>query len=381
MKSLRIRAYTVCLIMLFVMLFTSGCWDSLDIDEKSIVTTVMLDCTEDEIIFYIEIANTESSASSEGEGSSGDDYIVVKSVGKDLVEARENLNVKLDQPAYLSAVRSVIMTERFAELHFIEYLHRFRANENYRKKIDTVITRDEPEELMKIAKERNESLGFKSEDIIMTLDEQGKSFKRTTMRLIENISSEHTGILLPCIGISEEEIALVGYSIVRDNKINGFLPIEETEGMVLLKTDKPIIIYRMPYKDMNLTLEVIMKKRKIKAHYDNEQINMDINMEYKAELLYGDKKEPYDFQEEDAEILGEMLRVRLIEEISAAITRSQTEFNSDYYQIDEEFRIKYPLEFDRMDWYEEYPKIQFNYNIKVKLGTSWAMDYSYNETK
>ncbi|NCA66899.1 MAG: Ger(x)C family spore germination protein [Clostridia bacterium] len=381
MNFKKIKVFAASLIMLYVILFSSGCWDALDLNERSIVTTVLLDYNEDKIIFYIEMANPDKATTNGSGGGSEDKYLVVKSVGKDFVEARNNANEKMDKPVYLSAVRSIVMTERFAKLHFIEYLHRFRSDENYRKKIDTVITRDEPEELLKITKEKKQSLGFVTEDIIETLEEQGKSFKRTTMRLLENISAKYTGMLIPCMGISEEEIALVGYSVVNNNKVDGFLPVEEIEGMILLKAEKVKTNYRLHYNDMNMTVKVTQKKRTIKANYDNEQISMDVNMEYKAELLYGDKKEPYNFQEEDAKALGELLKERIKEELAEAIGRSQTEFNCDYYQFDDEFRIKYPIEFDRMDWYEEYPKIKFNYNIKVKLGTVWIMDYSNDEAK
>lgn len=380
MSAYKIKVVAIVLIITFIMLFSSGCWDSLDIDQKALVITVILDCDEEEIILYVEISSSEKSSSEEGE-SGAEDFIVVKAVGNDLVEARNNLDEKMNKPIYLSAVRAVVMTERFVQKHFIEYLHRFRADPDYRKKIDTVITREDIEELLKITKDKNKSLGFITEEIIETLDELGKSFKSTTMKLLENISSEYTGMLLPCIGISEEEIALIGYTIVQDNKINGFLPAEELPKIDLLKADKPIVNYRDEYQDTHFTIKVIQKKRSIKPNYDNNKISMDVNMEYKAEILYSDKKEPYDIQLEDEKALGELIKERLTEDVSHTITRSQAEFNVDYYHIHDEFRIKYPIEFDNMNWKEEYPKIKFNYNIKVKLGTTWTMDYSIDETK
>lgn len=375
-KLSRIKAFSVFFVMLFIMLLSSGCWDSIDINKKEIVTTVLLDYKDEEILFILEIAKTEVSGKSENSSGGITDFKIVEGKGKDLPDAKNNLVKKLKQPLYLSGVRAIMMTERFAKLYLIEYLHRFRADESYRKKIDTIIIRDEPEELLKITKEKNESLGFICEGIIKTLDEQGKSFKRTTMRLLENISTEYTGILVPCMGINGKEVGLVGYSIINDNKVNGFLPIDETKGLVLLKADKPIAYYRIPYKDMNLTVEVVHKKRKVKPHYKNQMINFDVNLEYKAKLLYGDKKGSYNFQEEDAKALGELLKELIKEDVSSSISLSQTKFNCDYYQFDDEFRIKYPVEFDRMNWYEEYPKIVVNYNIKIKMSTTWTMDYS-----
>lgn len=380
-KGIRIKIFIVTITMLFVILFTSGCWDAIDINEKQIVTSVVLDYKDEEIIFYIEIANIDVSSSGASGSSNDDKYIVVESKGKTLTEARDNFETKSNKPIYLSGVRAIIITENFAKKYLIEYLHRFRSDEDYRKKIDTVITREDPEELFKIAKERKESVGFVTEEIIKTLDEQGKSFKRTTMRLLENISTKYTGILVPCVGIREKDIAIVGYSVVHDNTVDGFLPAEDIEGMIFLKAKKPKMDYRIPYKDMNITLEVELKKRKIVPHYDNGQITFDVNMKYKALLLYGDKKEPYDFQIEDQSAVAEILRKKLKEELFDAVKRAQNEFSCDYYQFDDEFRVKYPIEFDRMNWEEEFPKIITNYNLKVSVSTEWMMDYSNNETK
>ncbi len=93
----------------------------------------------------------------------------------------------------------------------MEYLYRFRADENYRKKIQTVITTDDPETMFTTIQEKEASVGFAVEGLIESLDESGKSFSRTTMRLIENVSSDYTGILMSCVELKEKEIALTGY--------------------------------------------------------------------------------------------------------------------------------------------------------------------------
>lgn len=57
--------------------------------------------------------------------------------GKTLSEARHDLDIQTDKPLYFSGVRAVIFTESFAKEYLVEYLYRFRADESYRKKVQT----------------------------------------------------------------------------------------------------------------------------------------------------------------------------------------------------------------------------------------------------
>lgn len=361
--------------MLLSMLLT-GCADSVDINDKLIVTAIAFDLKEGQIWYYLEIANIESGKNKEIGDGTGDKYIVAKGHGKTFVEVRDNLDSQLNKPLYLSGVRALVLTENFAKEHLVEYLYRFRVDETYRKKGLTVITNEDPETLYKGAHEKNVSVGFHIEGILEALEDMGKSFSRTTMRLLENLSSEYTGFLIPCVGLRHEELALMGYSVVSGHAVTGFIPLEESTGMMFLKADKPKFQFIVPYSDMNLTVEVVLTKRRIKPSYENGKISFDISMECEAEVLYGDKKTPYHFEEAAIKEVAETLTGMLEEQFSDAIDRAQKEFVCDYLQFDDVFRIKYPVEFESMDWQKEFASASVNMDVQVDLSTRWGMDYS-----
>jgi Ger(x)C family germination protein len=353
----------------------------MDINEKLIVTTIAFDVKDGEIWYYLEIANIESGKSKDAGERAGQKYIVAKGHGKTLVEVRDNLDTQLDKPLYLSGVRALVMTENFAKDYLVEYLYRFRVDETYRKKGLTVITKEDPEALYKSAHEKNASVGFLVEGIIKTLDESGKSFQRTTMRLLENLSSNYTGILIPCIGLQDNEISLTGYSVINGSTVTGFLPVEESTGTMFLKADKPKFHFIVPYNDMNLTIEVLLTKRKITPSYKDGKINYDIKIECRAELMYGDKKTPYNFEDAAAREVTEILTAMLKQQISDAIERAQKEFVCDYLQFDDIFRVSFPVEFQGMDWQKEFTSATTNIDVKVDLNTRWGLDYGANEVK
>ncbi|MFZ7134043.1 MAG: Ger(x)C family spore germination protein [Eubacteriales bacterium] len=375
------KFFFIIAISIFLTAFLTGCSDSVDINEKLIVTTIAFDVKDEEIWYYLEIANIESGKSKDAGESAGKKYIVVKGHGRTLTEVRDNLDMQLDKPLFLSGVRALVFTESFAKEYLVEYLYRFRVDETYRKKGQTVITKEDPEELYKSAHERNASAGFLVEGIIKTLDKSGKSFQRTTMRLLENLSSNYTGILIPCIGLQDKEISLTGYSVISGPTVTGFLPVEESTGTMFLKADKPKFHFIVPYNDINLTIEVLLTKRKITPSYEDGKINYDIKMEFRAELMYGDKKTPYNFDDVATREVTEILTAMLKQQVSNAIERAQEEFVCDYLQFDDIFRVKFPVEFQDMDWQKEFTNASTNIEVKVDLSTKWGLDYGANEVK
>ena len=374
------KLYSVISVFILLAAFLSGCGDSKDINDQLIATTIIFDYKDGEIWYYLEIANIETGNNKES-GTSANKYIVRKGNGKTLTEVRDDLDAHLDKPLYLSGIRTLIFTESFARKHLVEYLYRYRADEGYRKKGLTVITKEDPEELYKSAHEQNTSTGLLAEGIVKTLDESGKSFLRTTIRLIENLSAEYTGILIPCIGFHDKELAVIGYSVISGSDVVGLLPAPESRGTMFLKADKAKFYYSVPYNEVNYAIEVRVKKKRIKPTYEEGKINFSIKMDCSAELGYGDKKTPYNLNKAALDEISETLAATLEQEISDAVKRAQTEFACDYLQFDDIFRVKFPVEFERMDWGKEFPQVGASVDVKVKLSTKWGMDYSAGEAK
>lgn len=367
------------ILLLLNIIFLTGCWDLKDINERLIVTALGFDYKDDEIWFYLEIANTENAISGEKrsvEGSS-DKFITVKSHGKTLPQARDNLDEQLDKPIYLSGARTLMFTEQFANEYLLEYLYRFRADETYRKQSICVITKDDPEELFNKAHEEKESAGLYVEGEFETLDEMGKFFPRTASRIIENLSGDYSGLLLPCVGAVNNLPSVVGYSVLCGPKVIGFIPMEEDKihGVYFMKVKKLEIVHLVPYKDMNFTVNVKTKKTKLEPSYAEEQIHMNLKLNISAEVMYGNEKTPYLFNDEDMKNMSAILGDIVKEDVTMAIEQAQDEFNCDYLQFDDAFRIKYPEVFDNMNWDEQFSKITTAVDVKVSMSTQPGLDY------
>lgn len=381
MKRLN-RTLLLRIIVIFIPIFLTGCGDSKDINDKRVLTAVALDKIDDEIYLYAEITNIENSnmGGEKSEGSSNK-YIYVKSHGKTIPEARENLNRQFNKPLFLSAIRTLILTENFAKEYLVEYLYRLRADETYRKKTITVITNEDPEKIFKANNDKNASAGFAIEETLKSLEEVGESFSRTTSRILENLSSKYTGILIPNVGLQENENVLVGYSIINGTTVNGFIPVEDSKALMFLKSNNSKFYYVVPYKNNKYTIDIVIKNKRLKPSYKDKKIKFDIDFEFEAKLMYGDKKTPYKFNESSNKEVTKIITNMLKKELEHAIEQAQKKYKCDYLQFDDEFRIKYPVEFEKMNWGKEFSKLSYNVGVKVELSSTWMMDYETNKRK
>jgi len=240
----------------------TGCWDSTDIEDKNIVTAVIFDVKDEKYRFFAEVAdiasnannNIDASQSSSSYEKSG--FTFVQAQGKDLIESRANLDLQMDKPIYLDAVRTLILTERGAKEDLKEYMFRLKADVEYRQKVKVFITREEPEALTRSRTENDVSFGFSVDNMLDQLIDNGQAFSRSSARYIENILGR-SGFCIPCVDLENRSTILSGYFVVGyDGDLRGFIPANETRGLVIMKADHAKQNYVVPFGDNTATIRV-----------------------------------------------------------------------------------------------------------------------------
>lgn len=351
--------------------------DAIDINEKLIATTIAIDKKDGEIWFYVEFANIkagESGGDQKGSGN-GAKYFVISAHGGTLADARTHLDQQLDMPLYIGGVRTLLITENFAKEDLVEYLYRLRADESYRKKVFTVITKEDLESFFKTINEEGESLGYSIENTMNTLDRSGEAFSRTTSRLLENLSSDYTGILIPCIELQEKYTVFSGYAVINDTKMVDFIPVGISSGLNIMRVDNARQFYRVPLKEFELTVEAVLSKKRIKPSYSEGKINFTATLDFDANLRYGNIKTPYELTDEDEKEIKNILEERIARQVVAAVYQAQHAYKTDYLQFDDVFSSKYPVEFASLDWNEAFLTTTFTPVVNVEFTASKSVDY------
>lgn len=366
------------LLVIILIIPISGCWDAVDINKRMLITAVVLDKKEGQYVFYAETANMENSSGqggSSGSGGGSSKYITYKGCGATLTEAREEIERQVEQPLYLGSVNVLILTKRLAKSGLYEYLNRLNSDFDYRKKVITLTTSEEPENILKISK-HGESAGAYIVDQIRNSSKIGYTFYRTTARYFEDVSSRTTGFAIPMLGLNQDTPSIIGYSIINnEDKYIGEIRVEDSRGLNILKMfrNKPEFRFVIPYNNVLFTIKVFRERKKIKSYYKNGKISFDVNLKFDAEIEYTSKI--CSISDETKKKLNDELEKTMKKELEETIKISQEKYKTDYLNFKDEFHINYPEVYHKMDWYKEYPKAKINVYCDIKLDTEKGIDY------
>lgn len=362
------------LIIFLLLLALSGCWDSLGIRKKNIVTTVIVDKTDTGYAFYVEIPLLGEKQGGESTAESAKKSFYLKSEGKSFADARTDLDNKSNKPIYLGAVQSVILTQKMVEDGIEEYLYRLRRIPDYRKTLKVVVTKEKPEDLLNANTENNELLGFALEDLLMSSIDLGEIVAFSLTDILDIINSPNKAYFVPEVGLEDKQTIITGYTIFYHDKTIGFIPIEESKGLLIIDSDKPILREAVPYQNNQYSIEARFSKRKNEVLYQDDQIIFTLKYKCKATLWYIEHNEAVTKQKMDgiAKEFEQILEKSLQDEIS----KSQDEFGCDYLKFYTFFRIKYPQLAKQLDWKEEFINVKFNVDVTVTLEMSGNINYN-----
>lgn len=368
------------LILATAMVFAvmSGCADAVDINKKRIVTALMLDYKDGQVCYNVEIANIES-GSSDKDKSGGEKYKYITGKGNTIAESKADLDHNLDRELYLSAIRTVVFTEEFVNGYLVEYLNRLRAEEQYRKKVIIVTTAEDPQTLIDTCIEKNLSVGFSTEEMINTLHKEGAAFSYTTEEILEKISSDNDTFVLPSINIKNETNALTGYSVISGGNIKGHISAEQAQPVVILNSQDARCEYLVDYDKQQFFVEGSCKSKKIKPSYEKGGVGFTVECTVDAILLYGTAKTPYDLTDKDYKKITELVEEEIKADILNAVDTAQNKLGYDYLRFDDAFRVKYPKQFEALNWTDAFKKAKMDASVTVNIKHTSLLDYKTNK--
>lgn len=351
----------------------AGCWDAVDINDRDILTAVVVDKTDYGYAFYVEVLPLAISGAQGGAPSGQQQPKIIRSEGRTFEEARANLDNQMEKPVFLGAVQTVIFTDRIASYDIEEYALRLRQLEDYRKTVRVIVTTDDPATLLSTMPEHAQSAGFAIYDTIESLIDQGQLFERTLMDVLERLSGPYKSFSLPTFAVVGREPTFTGMTTFSGGMKSGFVPASDIKPMVFLKSKSPRLMYTVPFNDEYATVKVRMAKKKIIPRIDGEKPVFDMELKFLATLQYPEKSKPV--TDEDMAILQATLKAILEEDFTSLYVKSQQELHHDVYNLFEQFQNAFPNEFEKMNWAEKYDQAELNLSVSVSLSSTKQIDY------
>lgn len=362
----------------------SGCYNYRELNELGITTAVSIDYKDNNFYVIAEVINPikQQDASS----SNNSPFINYNSSSSSLQDAFRKVVLESPRQLYAAQLEIIVLSEEVVNNHLEEVLEYFARDPEARTEIKMIVAKTE--DSTKAITLQTLLTSLSSSNIIKSLDLQSKvlgmDYPVTLNELLNMYIDPYLEVVLPSmtlygnyeIGDEKENIttsspkAIVkidGSTITKDNKILGYLDLEEAKILNLINGKLKETIIKMNYYDGYIIFEPNRIKVSRELDIKNNIIKINISGYSKTKEIQSniDLKDP-----KEVEKLNKALNMELEKKITDTFNSIREKYGTDVFGFQELYyrtNYKYFKE-NCTNWYEDiYPKIKLEVKANVRL--------------
>lgn len=362
----------------------SGCYNYRELNELGITTAVSIDYKDNNFYVIAEVINPikQQDASS----SNNSPFVNYNSSSSSLQDAFRKVVLESPRQLYAAQLEIIVLSEEVVNNHLEEVLEYFARDPESRTEIKIIVAKTE--DSTKAITLQTLLTSLSSSNIIKSLDLQSKvlgmAYPVTLNELLNMYIDPYLEVVLPSmtlygnyeIGDEKENIttsspkAIVkidGSTITKDNKILGYLDLEESKILNLINGKLKGTIIKMNYYDGYIIFEPNRIKVSRELDIKNNIIKINISGYSKTKEIQSNinVKDP-----KEVEKLNKALNMELEKKITDTFNSIREKYGTDVFGFQELYyrtNYKYFKE-NCTNWYEDiYPKIKLEVKANVRL--------------
>lgn len=358
--------------IVIILFFLVGCWDSYELEERTILTFVGLDKSSEKVKFVLEY-NSPPQVSSQSQSNNKSASSLLFGEGYSFTDAKYSYQKRIPHSPYLGAIRGVAFSESYSKNGITEYLNRIRGIKEYRKTISLYTTSTPFEILLDSKYLDTQNVGSDVEHLSEQLQKNGLNKNYKVSDILECSQISNTAYLLSNIDVIKKAIEVTGYSIFNDNRKIGFIEFNKAKGINYVLMNNAYTEDTIDFEKLKVSLESKIVKKKIDVIYDGKKIIYKIDIHLNCKIInFSGPTKLNDKKNSDLEKAAENLAKKYIQE---ALIISQKKYKCDYLLLYKYFRAKYETEFEKMNWNKEYVKSKFIINVKSSVSSENLVNY------
>lgn len=362
----------------------SGCYNYRELNELGITTAISIDYKDDNFFVIAEVVNPikQQDASS----SNNSPFINYSSSASTLQDAFRNIVLESPRQLYAAQLEIIVLSEEVVSNHLEEVLEYFSRNPETRTEIKIIVAKTD--ESTKGITLQTLLTSLSSSNILKSLELQNKvlgiSYPVTLNELLNMDVDPYLEVVLPSmilygdtsIGDEKENtttstpkatIKISGNTITKDNKVLGYLDIEESKILSILNGKAKESIIDMEYNDGYLVFEPNRLKVSKEVDIKNNIVKINISGYSKTKEIQTD----INFKDPNVvEKVNKALNKEIESKIKNTFLDIRDKYNSDvfgfrelYYRTDHNYFKKHCS-----NWYEDiFPNIKIEVKSDIKL--------------
>lgn len=337
--NLRLRAIISGLFLLCVPTL-SGCWDKVEIDERSYAVIVGVDKKGNELEVTYSIPNVTVVT---GQGGEGENTLIKTTHGNTLFDASDHFReisstpVSLAQAKVIVLGKSVLNDEKTLKM-LVDYMDR---SPEFALSL-TIITTDSSAANL-INQKPNSALpaGLYINQFFENTSGGDISFDKITLNdfIVEILDSKGCA-RLPIMDFKGNEMQISGIAFINDYLYCGQINQHEVNKYNMLRGDGNGSVHMFTYKDINMVYSISEVKREVKFKKTESGIDINIIIEIEGDILEYeiDPREKLSDQK-TIDAIKKEIKDSLEEDFYDLIRRAQNEFKCDIFQSADDMKI------------------------------------------
>lgn len=366
---MRRQSYLVWVALIAVL--ASGCWDTIEIDNRAIVLGLGVDLADDEGLLLVSVALPNPHAQVPGQGGGAEaQFITLSATGRTVREAGLNLESRISRQLFLGQLQVLIFSEEVVRTWDARDLFDvFRRSTRLPVNTYVLISRGNARDAL-VIETRQERLP--TSHVRTFFETPGKPVARNLLwRLDKLFMSPSLNAFVPGIQVGEDppQIIIQDTAVFRGERMVGWLDARETLAllMVLGEAEGLEIGFRGEDDDDLIYVTDLAANSRIRPQVDGDQISFSIDISARATAIEVEGRGIV--RRQDVRDAEQRLAARIRAEVLRLMERLQKDLRTDVVGFAEELRAREPRTWDEVidQWAEIFPDIPFMVNVKATL--------------
>jgi spore germination protein KC len=359
------------IILIIIVLCTSGCWDRREIKWLGIVNSNIFDYKKGKIMYTAEVVNPATKSTTAKSGAQTTPYLYIKSEGKDIPSALFNINSSFNKTLYTAHVKATFITEEFAKkegiVGFLDYL--LRHHDSRQQQYLIVVKGEDAAKLFQSTSGLSDLIG----DYVENIEIAQKSIlsKTVFVNALDVLKAYYDKGTQPIFGVVQKEtvkksedqnsnpttptkdgtkLKFEGMAIFKDDKLNSYLTGEETELYnFIMGTLKSMTI-----SSEKTVFKVVVVSPDTKIQFKNNRVQIKLNI--KADMIVEDDLGKHDFSKiKELRRMEKKVNKQLEDKLNNFLTKTQKKIGVDFFKFGSKFHIQCPEDWKKLkNKWDEY---------------------------
>jgi spore germination protein KC len=355
-------------LVLIAFLICSGCFGSLDLDQRAFVVAIAFDQPEEGEGIKVTIQTPIPRLMRPGEGGGEEKPFVLLSVTeKTIGEAFTQLQRQLDRDMFIGHTHLLLFGDKLARKKGIEgVLDIFKRDFRVQRITQLAVVQGEASGILELQPTLEQDPSTFIENV---LSKRGGSSLDVTTDLgkyLVVVADEGYEPVLPRLFKKGDSIATGGMAVIKEGKMVGWLSPRETRGYTILVNEYDRGRYEIPSPTIPGEIIVVRvrqaeSRHRVKLLGDTLQIRTEITGGFETLEFTGPQGPSAKLESE----LAQAVSKEVAREVRAAIDRAQ-QLNSDIFGYGRLVRGLYPEYWAKINWSEVFPTLDIKFSAKTK---------------